>query len=214
MTSGRPKPTAVFHFTHIGHLPSIAEHGLVADVDVQGSGYLLHEAGDPGIKDYRRRRAVDAPPGGVVGEYVPFYFAPRSPMMFRIHKGGVPEYGGSDRDLAYLVTSIERIQAVGASIVVSDRNAAKSIAEFSADPLAWDDLVDWPLMKERYWADTQDYPDRKERRMAECLVHRAVPWATIEHVVVYDEARMRAVEALVSGTGRGPAVAVRPDWYF
>lgn len=210
----RPVPTRILHFTHIDHLRTIIENGLVADTQIQGSGFLAHEAGDPGIKDHRQRRPVDTQPGGVVGDYVPFYFAPRSPMMYRIHMGGVPEYQGHEHDLVYLVTTIEQVQAAGGTIVLTDRNAAKTIASFTSEPSDWDDLVDWALMRQAQWYDIPEYPDRKERRMAECLVHRSVPWSVITDVVTHDTARQQAAQAILRSAGAVARVHVGASWYF
>lgn len=209
----RPRPTPIYHFTHIEHLPTVAQHGLLADSLAKAAGYLTHEAGDPGIKDWRLRRVVEAGPGGVVGDYVPFYFAPRSPMMFKLHKGGVPEFTGSTSDLAYLLTTVEHVIAAGGQVVLTDRNAAKNLAAFSAEPEEWDDLVDWPLMDAHIWKSTSDDPERQERRMAECLVHRSVAWNLIQRIVVRDEIRKSRVGAILP-PGVACRIDVRPDWYF
>jgi hypothetical protein len=54
-----------------------------------------------------------------VADYVPFYFAPRSPMLYKLHKGGVPNYTNGQDPLVYLVSSAEAVAASGASFVFS-----------------------------------------------------------------------------------------------
>jgi hypothetical protein len=54
-----------------------------------------------------------------VADYVPFYFAPRSPMLYKLHKGGVPNYTNGQDPLVYLVSSAEAVAAGGASFVFS-----------------------------------------------------------------------------------------------
>lgn len=210
----RPRPTPVFHFTHLEHLATLVEHGLQSDTRVQGTTLLAHEAGDRGIKAHRRARRVSDGPGGFVSDYVPFYFAPRSPMMYAIHRGRVPEFTSTIYDLAYVITSLETLQAAGYSVVLTDRNAAKAVAEFSADPHRWDDLVDWPLMKAHMWNNTVDDPERQERRMAECLVPESLPWDLIEHIVVADQTRQQWTEGLLTALGDHTPVHVRRNWYF
>lgn len=68
------------------------EHGLRSDSLVIAEGSLTVDVGKDNIKEGRRRRTVPIGPGGVVADYVPFYFAPRSPMLFTIDKGSVPQY--------------------------------------------------------------------------------------------------------------------------
>ena len=61
-----PAQAEVYHFTHLDNLPSVVSDGLMADSTV--GQRLANEAGEPYIKDLRRRRAVPVGPGGVVGD--------------------------------------------------------------------------------------------------------------------------------------------------
>ncbi len=209
-----PEPIPLYHFTHIDHLASITQHGLMCDTDV--GERLTSEAGEPGIKVRRRQAEVDVGPRGVVGDYVPWYFAPRSPMLFRIKQGGVSSYAGRQSDLVYLYTTVEHLQGSQADLVLTDRNAAISYAEFASDPERWraDGFIDWPLMQNRYWNNNDAHPDRKERRMAECLVHRSVPWQAVLAIGVHDEAMAARVRDTIAGSSHEPRLVVRPGWYF
>ena len=145
----RPTPTPVLHFTHITHLPDIAAHGLLSDTVAQARGLLTSEVGNREIKERRRARPVPIAPGGVVADYVPFYFAPRSPMMFVVDRGGVPEYSGGIDPLAYLVTTVERLVETECRVLTTDRNAVLGLARFRVGADELDDLVDWDLMRAR-----------------------------------------------------------------
>jgi len=159
-----PRCGLLFHFTHVDNLPAILDAGaLLSDTVVRTRGLLSNEAGDPEIKERRRRQPVTCPPGGVVADYVPFYFAARSPMMYKLYAGGVPSFTGDHRDLVYLVCDVGRIVAAGIPIAISDRNAAKALADFTNDPNILGDLtveaprsdfIDWPLMRATMWNNT------------------------------------------------------------
>lgn len=211
-----PRWIRLYHFTHIDHLASIIHDGLVADAVAQRAELVQREAGDVAIKDRRRRSGVPVGAKGVVADYVPFYFAPRSPMLFRIFKGGVPTYDGDQSDLVYLCSTIERLNELEIPVVVSDRNAAVRVAAFSDDPLEWSGpgFVDWDLMDATWWNDSEDYPDRMERRMAECLVHGRVPWEAILAIGTIDEQRAGSVRHLLSTVTNPPKIVVRPEWYY
>ncbi len=84
-----PQPIWLYHFTRIEHLASIARDGLCCDMEAHQPGRLSVEVGHLDIKERRRRRPVPLAPGGVVADYAPFYFAPRSPMLYRINAGDV-----------------------------------------------------------------------------------------------------------------------------
>lgn len=208
-------PRWLYHFTHVEHLATIVRDGLVADSAVH-DGLLRHEAGDRAIKDRRRRLPVPVGPGGTVADYVPFYFAPRSPMLYRIVKGGVSTFDGDQADLVYLCSTVERLSTLGLSVVVSDRNAAVRIAELSADEAVWraPGFVDWDLMDARWWKNDEEHPDRMERRMAECLVHQRVPWEAILAVGTADENHAVSVRQALHEVLAPAKVVVRPRWYF
>lgn len=211
----RPEPTFAFHFTRAEHLSTIVENGLLSDTVAQERGLLQIEVGVAGIKADRRRRGVPVPPGGVVADYVPFYFAPRSPMMYRISRGGVEGYQDGTSRLIYLVTSTRKLQESGARMIVTDRNAVLQVAEFAAADDGLNRLVDWALMREPMWNNTASDPDRKERRMAELLVHQSVPFESLVGIaartsLVADE----IADVFVSMGITTPKVYVRPRWYF
>lgn len=210
----RPLPTRVMHFTHVTHLHTIVQLGLLCDAHAHRDGALVAEVGDHGVKRRRRERPVPCPPGGVVADYVPFYYAPRSPVMFKLDRGGVPTYQDGCAELVYLATSVERLAATGQTLVFTDSNAALKVARFSNDVSEIDELVDWPLMSERMWNSTPDDPDRMDRRMAECLVHHAVPWAAVEMVVAKSEACASTALRALATVGATTPVVVRPGWYF
>lgn len=215
LTVTRPNPTWVYHFTRVEHLATIRTHGLCCDRRAKNDGMLSLEVGNKEIKSRRAGRRVPVMPGGVVADYTPFYFAPRSPMMFSIHKGNVQGYdGGADR-LIYLATTVERLVALGLDVVLTDRNAVLEYASFArlsdGEPDA--SFIDWALMEQRMWNNTEDKPDRMERRMAECLVHESVPWEGFQAVVAKSRSVADEVADLL-GAERRPDLAVRRDWYF
>jgi len=43
------------------------------------------------VQGHRAVKAVPVPPGGTLHDYVPFYFAPRSPMLRTLEGGNVPD---------------------------------------------------------------------------------------------------------------------------
>lgn len=86
-----------------------------------------------------------------MADYVPFYFAERSPMMFTLDKGNVTTYtGGFDR-VVYLVSTLEVLTASACQWIVTDRNAAQRVAAFAEARDDLDDFIDWPLMQSAQW---------------------------------------------------------------
>jgi hypothetical protein len=204
----------ILHFTHVAHLGAIARDGLLADTSAQHAASFQIEVGNHGIKDARRRRKVLLPPGGVVADYAPFYYAPRSPMMSAIENGRVPTYTDGCDELVYLVSSVERLVELDLPVLFTDRNAVLDIATYTSDPAELDELIDWSLMHAKYWGSTPEQPDRRERRMAECLVHGQLPWEAVHYVVTRNKACATRAEQELAAVGASARMVVRPGWYF
>lgn len=208
----------ILHFTHIDNLSMIVECGrLVCDALAQ-QGLTIAEVGDREIKEARRRRVIPTDPGGRVGDYVPFYFAPRSPMMYRIacdHRDSIAgRYPDGDRPLVYLAATVGAVIHAGLAWVATDGNAATATTEFSSDLDRLDEMIDWPLMTAVRWNNAPDDPDRQRRRMAEFLVHRQVPFSVFHQVGAYSDQHADAARAIVAGTPLADQIFVRRSWYY
>jgi hypothetical protein len=124
-------------------------------------------------------------------------------------------YEEGDDPLVYLVTSVERVLALGVRWLVSDGNAAVAITRFTDAVDRLDSFVDWPLMRESFWAGTPDDPDRQRRRMAELLVHRRLSLQAVVGFATRTPGRADELRRVLAAAGRsGDYVAVRPDWYY
>lgn len=208
-------PTQVYHFTHFRNLRSILELGeLRCDNAVQEAQCLNVEVGSRSIKARRQTLRVPCGPGGVVADYVPFYFAPRSPMLFSIHRGNVSEYPDGQRPLVYLTTNVEALLASSLDTVFTDGNASSALSEFFTDANELRERIDWDLMQARMWNDTAADGDRMRRRMAEMLVFDALPATLIDSVACFNERHAERVTELLDTAGFDVKVQVRRHWYY
>ncbi|WP_405549879.1 DUF4433 domain-containing protein [Streptomyces microflavus] len=205
----------LFHFTHVRNLLDIlTEKQLVSDTVMQGRGGVLMECGDTEVKSTRRARRITVPPHGCPADYVPFYFAPRSPMLYVISRGGVATYREGQMPLVYLVTSVDAVVESGRPYIFSDGNCANEITRHYTDLRAMPSAVDWEIMEARYWNNTADDGDRMRRRMAELLVHEHLPVSALLEVGTYDHDHARQVQHLLNGAGAELPVSVRREWYY
>ncbi len=92
MTS-RPDPTWVYHITRIEHIASMIEHGVLSDRLATERGASSISIAHSHLEERRARRTVPVHPYGTLADYTPFYFAPRSAMLFAIRKGKVHGHG-------------------------------------------------------------------------------------------------------------------------
>lgn len=204
----------IVHVTSLANLASIWDEGrLLAQSRIPDEA-AIDELGSPEIKTQRRSRLVRCSMGGVVADYVPFYFCAKSPMLYFAHTGNpLSPFKMGQRELAHLVSHVDIIAEMGASFVITDRNAALSYARQSDDLNELDALVDWTLQNQTYWNNTPDEPDRMERRMAEFLVYQECRVAAIQEIVVIDAEAQSRVLGILNGYDH-PQVRVNRNWYY
>ncbi|SUE29883.1 Uncharacterised protein [Nocardia farcinica] len=213
MTS-RPDPTWVYHITRLEHIASMIEHGVLSDRLATERGASSISIAHSHLKERRARRTVPVHPYGTLADYTPFYFAPRSPMLFAIHKGKVHGHGTDCDRIVYLASTVQHLRRRGLQVLGTDRHAVVPYAQFTANDSVLTGFVDWELMKERYWCDIPEYPDRSERRQAELLVHERVPWDSILGVATRTEPVENELRHILDTAGASTRTAVRSHWYF
>lgn len=205
--------TAIFHITHFTNLAGIVgDGGLVCDRTAQTKNCV--RIGYQHIKQRRLNRPVPLPPGGFVGDYVPFYFAPRSPMLYTIDRGNVEGYEGGQAQVIYLVSSAESVASANLRSVFTDGHAEMAPLTNFYNDLADLNKLNWNILRSKLWFDTDTEPDRKRRRQAEFLVHQFFPWELVDEIGVFDQAIAGQVRELLIESGHKPNVTIRRNWYF
>lgn len=207
-------PTLIYHITHINNLPSILNSGgLIANgrLRSQKTNYvdIAHET----IQNRRATTRVPCGAYGVLHDYVPFYFAPRSPMLFTIHKGNVEGYKQGQAPVVYLVSTAEAIKAAALAFAFTDGHGIIGYTQFS-DNLNNLGMVDWKIMEATYWRNTDDDNDCKRRRQAEFLVHQFCPWTLITGIGVINNTIQAEVIKILQDFEQPTPVRVYSSWYF
>ena len=94
--------------------------GIVAEGILLSDAAMIERGGPPqavGMSAIKRRRVeeleVSCHPGTKVGDYVPFYFCPRSVMLFVIYCANHPEltYRGGQEPIVHLETDLHAVVA-------------------------------------------------------------------------------------------------------
>lgn len=205
--------THVYHITDIDNIPRIIKTGgLLSKSQIEQSKVAYEDIAYDGVQDRRSTTMVPCGPGGSLHDYVPFYFAHRSPMLFTIKQGNVAQHKKGQESIVYLVSSVEAI-ASNRKFVFTDGHGIMSITEFFENPSDLD-KVDWKLMEDTYWSNTKDDGDRKRRRQAEFLVHNDCPWELIHTIGVFDSTRKNQVLEMIKSHSQQPDVKVLNSWYY
>jgi hypothetical protein len=204
----------IYHITHESNLPAILRAGGLRCVTGLG-GIGVTSIAHANIQDRRSTTCVTCGPGGVVHDYVPFYFGPRSPMLFSIARGNVTGYSGGQDAIVHLVSETGDVAAANIPFVFTDGHAAMiPLTSFFDNLSVLAARVDLPLMKAQFWNDTPVDNDRKRRRQAEFLIYQFAPWTLIRGIGVRTAAAKARVEATLASGGQSSPVVVLPQWYY
>lgn len=208
-------PLPIYHITPIDNLESIiSEGGLLAYNVMLETGTNYTNIAYENIQYRRARIRVPCGAGGVLHDYVPFYFAPRSPMLYTINRGNVPNYTQGQEAVIHLVSHVEDIDARGdLDFVFTDGHAVMEFTTFF-DDLNYLDNIDWDVMEARYWRDTNEDNDRKRRRQAEFLVRNFLPWELITEIGVMNSTIKANTENILQNFTHKPSVIVQKSWYY
>jgi ssDNA thymidine ADP-ribosyltransferase, DarT len=214
--TGRPSPTRIYHITHVDNLTSIlGDDGLLSDAEMVARGGPQVAVGMSSIKQRRMRLPVKCHQGDTVGEYVPFYFCPRSIMLYLLYMANHPEltYRGGQGPIIHLQADVERTAAwatsSGSRWAFSLANAGAAYAPFRSS-LAQLDEVDWSAVGATDFRDSKV----KEGKQAEFLVQRFFPWSLVERIGVESPEIQSQTLAALAGAAHQPPVDVLPRWYF
>ena len=112
----RPVPDApkIYHIVHVANLPSIVADGclwcdaVVAERTAPHTPIGMHQ-----IKQRRLAARLNSQPGLTVGACVPFYFCPRSIMLYVIHQANHPSlaYRGGQSPIIHLEADLRQTVA-------------------------------------------------------------------------------------------------------
>lgn len=211
-TPARPK---LYHIAHVDRLPSIvADQCLWCDREVARRAPPGTTIGMSGIKQRRLDELrLTSHPALFVGDCVPFYFCPRSVMLYLIHQGNHPELGyrGGQGPIVHFEADLHAVVAwAGAQArrwAFTLSNAGARYFEDRSD-LGQLGEIDWNAVQARDWRQCKD------GKQAEFLLEMSFPWHLVERIGVQSRATYTSVVNALAARGHRPPVEIRPEWYY
>jgi hypothetical protein len=211
-----PAQPKIYHITHVHNLPSIiVDGGLVSDAAMIARGGPATAIGMPTIKGRRLQLPVDCHPGDHVGDYAPFYFCPRSIMLYVIHCANHQElsYRGGQEPIVHLEADLHEVvewaNASNRRWAFSLSNAGAVYAQFRSN-LDYLHEVDWAAVAATDFRSEQV----KEGKQAEFLVRDFFPWDLVTRIGVRSIGTESKALAAFSAATHHPKIEVRPGWYY
>jgi hypothetical protein len=210
-----PASPKLYHITHVDNLQSILRDGrLWSDAELLARGGPAASIGMGGIKQRRLGLPLKCHPGDMVGGYVPFYFCPRSIMLFLIHRANHPELTYRDgQGPMHLELDMHEViswaDTRAARWAFSLSNAGALYSEFRnrVDQL---NQVNWPAVAATDFRD----PAVKEGKQAEFLVQNFIPWSLVRRIGVVNATVQHQAMRHMEQAAHRPMVEVCGAWYF
>jgi hypothetical protein len=211
-----PAQPKIYHIVHWDCLEHIVADGCIwPDSVMTCQAPRCTKIGMGTIKGRRLGLPVDCQLGTRVGEYVPFYFCPRSIMLFVIHCANHSElaYRGGQQPIVHLEADLQKVvqwaDANGHRWAFSLSNAGAIYTQFRAKLDRLDD-INWDAVAETDFRQA----DIKEAKQAEFLVERSFPWHLVERIGVHSQALVATVSDAMLGAAYRPTIEIKPKWYY
>ena len=211
-----PLNPKIYHIVHVDKLEAIAADGyLWSDTELA----LLPVTGTViGMSNIKARRMneleLNSHPGLFVGQCVPFYFCPRSVMLFLIHRQNAQlTYRGGQGPIVHLVADLYAViawaQAYAQRWAFTLTNAGSRYFVDRCD-VAHLNEINWDAVQTSQWSGSPT----KEQKQAEFLIERRFPWHLVEEIAVIDQATGHKAVHAIAGVAHRPSVQIRPSWYY
>lgn len=208
----------LYHIVHIDKLPLILTSGktgmLICDSAVQKRSCLGTTIGMSKIKDRRMNElTLSSHPDLYVGDCVPFYFCPRSIMLYMFYQNNHPDiaYRGGQAPIVHLVLKMMD--------VVEWANSHKrrwAFTDSNAGSRYFNDYCDLSYINELNWdaINASNWSNCKEEKQAEFLVEGSLPWHLVKGIGVYSSEYYYKVCAAISNASHKPQVKIKHNWYY
>lgn len=215
-----PPNPKIFHIVHVDRLPPIISDGLLW-CDARVGSNLPHET-SIGLQEIKQRRLTNAfssHPDLHVGDCVPFYFCPRSVMLYVIYRKNHPNltYQGGQEPIVHLMADLK--EAVDWANVNKLRwaftlsNAGSYHFEDSCNLEQLGD-INWDAVQSKRWSGADVDPCIKEHKQAEFLVEERFPFRLFSHIGVMSKSIYQNTKTIIEKAGHKPKVQIIPKWYY
>jgi hypothetical protein len=216
-----PERPKIYHIVHVDRLPSIFADGyLWCDAETFRRELSGTTIGMSGIKQRRLTElTLTSYPDLRVGDCVPFYFCPRSIMLYLIYQANHPElnYHGGQGPIVHLEadlrTTVAWAEQNNHRWAFTLSNAGSYIFEDRSN-LAQLHEINWQAVQSDKWSGNGIAPSVKEGKQAEFLMAYNFPSHLIERIGVYSTRVYQQVMNTLPANGHRPQVEIKSEWYY
>ena len=175
----------LYRITHIQNIPHILNFGITGKNSQNRNGAFT-SIGDVSLISTRSTKSVHITNGDilagsiesiVLGDFIPFYFGVRMPMLYVVQNGGnFVNAATNPSEIVYVVCGLNKVLDVSNSFYFADGHATDSFTSFyNRDRIGdLEDILDWDAIKTKYWGGSENL-NLKRKKQAEFLVENDLP---------------------------------------
>ena len=211
----------VYHILHIDRLESVLSDGylycdaLITNRQINGTTIGMSQ-----IKERRLNKLLSSFENLTVGQCVPFYFCPRSVMLYVISCRNNPDlqYSLGQDNILHLEFELSKI------LEWAEKNSLKACyttsnagSSYFGDYSNFDkiiELLDWDAINSIHWAGPGVDRQVKENKQAEFLIESKVPVDLITTIGVYNLKNQTEVSKILTKYNISSNIMLRKDWYY
>ena len=219
MAPAKPK---IYHIVHIDRLSSIIADGcLWCDAAIARRTPAGTSIGMNKIKLRRLNELTLASyPDLYVGDCVPFYFCPRSIMLYLIYQANHEEltYRGGQGPIIHLQADLH------ASVAWAEQQGQRrwvftlsnAGSRYFEDRCNLKQLheINWAAVHTNRWGGTGIDLSIKEGKQAEFLMEYYFPWHLVEYIGVRSQSIYQQVIEALQATSHKPRTEIKREWYY
>ena len=198
----------LYRMVHIANMGHIIQYGIThKDSLASNPSYL--PIGDNSLIDVRSGKRL--PDGTRLGDYIPFYFHYRMPMLYVLQKGFNQLPACPADQIVYCISSVQKVLDLGLDFIFTNGHAAAGLSSFydKKDVERITTLLDFEAITASYWKSEHDL-DLKRRKEAEFLILGDVPSEAILGFAAFNES---AQKQIANFSPQQPII-IRPNYYF
>lgn len=219
--------TPIFHITSIENLENILKSkSIFSKNEISRQDIRYINVANNEIQE--NRSVYNLPNGKNLHDYVPFSFAPLTPMLNAIHKGSIPGCTAKQEDMIYIVTDAQYVGGNSSvNYIFTDVHPLSKPVKIFTSLKSFED-IDWEIFFDnphitggycKFWLDKNDpnHPKwfgRKRKRMAEFLILNSMPIHFIKHFAVINQETYNKLHTLLTQYNLNREIRIIRDWYY
>jgi hypothetical protein len=211
----------IYRMTHVENIPHVLKNGITHKNSRSANPNFIN-IGDVSLINSRADKLVKVDNGDynnilapniVLGNFIPFYFGVKMPMLYVIQNGGnFVEKPIPAEQIVYIACSLIKTVDSGITYFFSDGHATDRLTSFYDESKIKDlpTIIDWGAIKSQFWGGNENL-NVKRKKQAEFLAGSDLSPELISGFACYNE---RAKNKLIEMGIKEKIIKIVPAAYY